>query len=173
MFLFCSKKLTRSTGTCFESETTQSSSQATEKKQIDCAKTKAGFLTNTILTCFVHPTFGRKWRVPPFPNRIAELRKARKWPRRELASRIGTTPQQIERLEKGMRRLTDVWISRIAAALDTDPASILGAFRPNQEWLLEALLECPIDLVSAPTHEEWARQLAAYLDERIKRQAAP
>jgi len=50
-------------------------------------------------------------------NNIVSLREARGWKRPELARRMGTTPQQVERLEKGTRQLTVGWIDKAAEAL--------------------------------------------------------
>src|SRR6187401_569620 len=55
---------------------------------------------------------------PGMPNRIRELRVARKLTMATLADRVGTSEQQISRIERGHRRLTDDWMRRIATALD-------------------------------------------------------
>lgn len=60
-------------------------------------------------------------------QKIAELRTQRGWSRPQLAERMGTTPQQLERLEKGQRKLTLEWIARAAAALEVDQAIIIDA----------------------------------------------
>lgn len=58
-------------------------------------------------------------------NRIAELRALRGWSRPDLARRMETTPQQLERLEKGQRRLTMEWLQRAAAALDVEVTALV------------------------------------------------
>jgi phage repressor protein C with HTH and peptisase S24 domain len=58
-------------------------------------------------------------------NNIAKLREARKWKRPELARRMGTTTQQVERLEKGSRQLTVNWIDKAAAALEVPAWEII------------------------------------------------
>lgn len=63
-------------------------------------------------------------------NNIARFREARGWQRPELAKRMGTTPQQVERLEKGQRKLTQDWIDRAAEALEVKPADIITAGMP-------------------------------------------
>jgi SOS-response transcriptional repressor LexA len=50
------------------------------------------------------------------PNRIKELRKKRGWSQDVLGSMIGTSNQQIGYLERGERRLSDPWISKLADA---------------------------------------------------------
>jgi len=59
-------------------------------------------------------------------NNIEALREQRGWKRPELARRMGTSPQQVERLEKAQRRLTTDWIDKAAAALEVTPSEIIG-----------------------------------------------
>lgn len=59
-------------------------------------------------------------------EKIASLREKRGWKRPELAQRMGTSAQQLERLEKGQRRLTTDWLERIATALEVDVRSLFG-----------------------------------------------
>jgi SOS-response transcriptional repressor LexA len=59
-------------------------------------------------------------------NRIKELREARALSQDALAQRVGTTRQTIFRLEANQRRLSDVWIAKIAKALDCDPGELLS-----------------------------------------------
>lgn len=58
-------------------------------------------------------------------NNIELFRTKRGWKRPELAKRMKTTPQQVERLEKGQRGLTLDWIDRAAEALEVTPAQII------------------------------------------------
>lgn len=58
-------------------------------------------------------------------NNIAAFRKAKGWKRPELAKRMGTSPQQIERLEKGMRNLKQEWIDKAASAFGVEPSAII------------------------------------------------
>lgn len=58
-------------------------------------------------------------------NNIAALREARGWKRPKLAELMGTSTQQVERLEKSQRRLTQDWIERAARALEVSPADII------------------------------------------------
>ncbi|HMN15693.1 MAG TPA: helix-turn-helix domain-containing protein, partial [Bellilinea sp.] len=60
------------------------------------------------------------------PNRIAELREKRGLTQDQLAQRVGTTNQTISRLERGIRRLNDVWIRGIADALGVDWTEIMN-----------------------------------------------
>jgi DNA-binding XRE family transcriptional regulator len=59
------------------------------------------------------------------PNRIRPLRLARKLTLEQVAERIGTSVQQLSRLEKGERRLNEDWMRLIATALGVGPADLL------------------------------------------------
>lgn len=59
-------------------------------------------------------------------NNIEKLREARGWARPELAKRMGTSPQQVERLEKGQRKLSQEWIDKAAHAFSVTPADIIS-----------------------------------------------
>lgn len=60
-------------------------------------------------------------------NNIEALREERGWKRPKLAALMGTTPQQVERLEKGQRKLSLEWIEKAAAAFQVDAARIIAA----------------------------------------------
>ena len=60
------------------------------------------------------------------PNNIEALREAKGWKRPKLATLMGTTPQQVERLEKGRRRLTQDWMTRAAKALGVKTTDIIA-----------------------------------------------
>ncbi len=60
-------------------------------------------------------------------NNISRLREARGWKRPELARRMSTSTQQVERLEKGSRKLSQEWIDRAAVAFDVPPTAIIEA----------------------------------------------
>ncbi len=66
-------------------------------------------------------------RTVDAPNNIAALREARDWSRPQLAEKMHTSAQQVERLEKGQRRLTQEWMERAAEALGVDPTDIMRA----------------------------------------------
>lgn len=65
------------------------------------------------------------FRAMKFPNRIRELRERAGLSQAALGTRAGTSQPQIDRLEKGERRLTDTWMRRLAAGLECDPADLL------------------------------------------------
>jgi transcriptional regulator with XRE-family HTH domain len=47
----------------------------------------------------------------------------------QLAERMGTSVQQVSRLEKGQRKLTQDWMMRASAALGIPPAALFDAPR--------------------------------------------
>lgn len=59
-------------------------------------------------------------------NRIAELRKKSGLSQRKLGELINSTGVQISRLENGERRLSTIWIERIAKALKIDPIELIS-----------------------------------------------
>lgn len=60
-------------------------------------------------------------------NRIRELREARGLSAADLADLVGTSQPQITRLERGERRLTADWMTRLARALNCTPADLMAA----------------------------------------------
>ena len=57
---------------------------------------------------------------------VRRIRKERGLTAKEFAARIGTSPPQVTRLEKGQRRLTVIWLNRIAKGLDVAINDLLG-----------------------------------------------
>lgn len=68
--------------------------------------------------------FGARLGVPSV-NNIQELRERRGWMRPEMARRMDTSPQQVERLEKSQRKLSLDWIDKAAEALSVEPWQII------------------------------------------------
>lgn len=62
-------------------------------------------------------------------NRIQELREAKGWSQADLAEAIGTSPQQIGRLEAGKRKLTVDWMTSLAQALGVGMTELLAPDR--------------------------------------------
>lgn len=58
-------------------------------------------------------------------NRLQELREAKGLTQAELANLVGTTGQQIGRLEAGKRKLTIEWMRLLAPALGVAPNDLL------------------------------------------------
>lgn len=59
-------------------------------------------------------------------NRLKELRLNAGLTQKDLAVRSGTSQAQIDRLEKGTRRMTPEWLERLAPTLSCDPLDLLG-----------------------------------------------
>lgn len=59
---------------------------------------------------------------------IERLRNEKGWSRPQLGARLTppTSGQQIEKLEKGDRRLTVDWVEKVAKALGVDPAELIA-----------------------------------------------
>jgi len=64
--------------------------------------------------------------ITAMKNRIKELRRSQGLTLQRLADQIGTTPQQINRLERGDRRLTTEWMERVAAGLEVHPTELIA-----------------------------------------------
>lgn len=58
-------------------------------------------------------------------NRLRELRERAGLSMQGLASRVGTSAPQINKLEKGERRLTLDWMTRLARGLGVEPQALL------------------------------------------------
>ncbi|MDP9412681.1 MAG: helix-turn-helix domain-containing protein [Pseudomonadota bacterium] len=82
------------------------------------------------------------------PNRIRELRSARRWSQDILALAVGCSKPQISDLERGKKPLTVEWMRRIAVALDVPPADLLSR-EDNPLLLSEAERELIARLRSA------------------------
>lgn len=63
---------------------------------------------------------------PNSPNRIAELRVSRGWTQAEYAEKVGTSPPQINRLEKGNVGLTLNWMKRLSKPFGLEPADLIA-----------------------------------------------
>jgi len=59
------------------------------------------------------------------PNRLRILRKKNGLTMKELAENMGTSQQQIDRLEKGQRKLTVEWLERFTEEFNCDVYEIL------------------------------------------------
>src|ERR1700752_670066 len=59
------------------------------------------------------------------PNRIREFRETAHLSMQALADRAGTSAPQINKLEKGERKLTVDWMIRLGRALNIDPKDLM------------------------------------------------
>lgn len=60
------------------------------------------------------------------PNRIRFWRQQKGWTLQQLAEAADTTRAQIDKLERGTRRLTVDWMVRLATPLGCDPRSLMA-----------------------------------------------
>lgn len=60
-------------------------------------------------------------------SRIRKIRESKQLTLQQVAERARTSHQQIQRLEKGERKLTVEWLQRLADALDTTVSDLLGS----------------------------------------------
>lgn len=72
------------------------------------------------------------------PNRISYLRKKRGLSMQKLAHAAGTSQQQIDRLEKGQRRLTVEWMQRLSEALDCSIVDLLPETQKDRDYAVTA-----------------------------------
>jgi transcriptional regulator with XRE-family HTH domain len=95
------------------------------------------------------------------PNRIRALRRQRGLTTVELAERADTSNQQIGRLERGERRLTQDWMDRLAEALDCAPWELLPAAPALSEEERQALADLQaLDPDTRRSYLDHLRQLA-------------
>lgn len=58
-------------------------------------------------------------------NNLLKIRKEKGFSQKELAKKAGTTYQQIQKLEKGERKLSPEWQIRLSKALDCKPIDLM------------------------------------------------
>jgi len=68
-------------------------------------------------------------------NRIKEIRTQKGMTLQQVADKAGTTKAQVMKLEKGDRRLTDVWMVRLSIAMSCDPKELLSINRTVRQSL--------------------------------------
>ncbi len=66
-------------------------------------------------------------------NRVREWREARGWSQAHLGRLIDASQPQVDRLEKGERRLTDEWLKRLAKALGVGVSELLDIAQEERE----------------------------------------
>ncbi len=114
-------------------------------------------------------------------HKVTQLRKKKGMTMRELADAVGTSQQQIDRLEKGKRRMTLDWIYSISKALDCDlidllpadyhphsgrtaRARVVGKLKDGQvEWLEDTETYCII--FGRPKNSKNLRMFAIYIED--------
>lgn len=84
-------------------------------------------------------------------NRIGVLRRERGLSLADLAKAAGTTKAQIQKLERGDRRLSLEWMERLAGALKVKPSDLLPAgsvscqHGPEEREILEIVSRLPVE----------------------------
>lgn len=64
---------------------------------------------------------------------LRRIRRERGLSSKQLAEILGTSGAQLSRLEKGKRRFTDIWLNRIAKALDVTVNELVSENATNEE----------------------------------------
>lgn len=110
-------------------------------------------------------------------NNIETLRVARGWSRPELANRMGTSGQQVERLEKGQRKLTQEWMERAAKAFgvatteiisdDVDTAPPPRSSQPDDDTVEIIQLDLSLSMGPGTLIEEFAEEEPLRLSHRF------
>ncbi len=73
------------------------------------------------------------------PRRLRDYRRERGLSMRELAERCGTSQQQIDRLEKGHRRITLEWLLKISLALECQLQQLIPEIEADSQNMLSSL----------------------------------
>lgn len=74
-----------------------------------------------------------------YGNRIREYRHQKGWSLQQLADACGTSRAQIDKLERGERRLTVDWMLRLSSPLGCDPADLLPPMKTDSGALIPAM----------------------------------
>lgn len=77
-------------------------------------------------------------------NRIRFWRQQRGWSLQQLAVAAGTTRAQIDKLERGSRRLTVDWLVRLAAPLGCDPRSLMALHESGNTHGFSEAVQTPL-----------------------------
>ncbi|MHA1523558.1 MAG: helix-turn-helix domain-containing protein [Alphaproteobacteria bacterium] len=91
---------------------------------------------------------------------IRQIRKRRGMTLKELALRVGTTPQTVQRLETANMTVSTDWLERIAQALDVRPIDLLEG-GGSQEISFLGLVDTGGRLVANRADEQYSLDIAA------------
>jgi len=80
-------------------------------------------------------------KTGPFPNRVRELRLAAGITQRELADRIGLSPGQVGKIERGENKLHSVHVERLSQALRCQRWELFSDAASATQTALLALLD--------------------------------
>lgn len=120
---------------------------------------------STVLAYRQNGVTGQCFGVTENQTPLARSRAERGLSRPKLAALAGTSPQQIERLEKGMREMTRIWADRLAPHLGVSPEflvfsterkiNVVGLASAGGDTITFADAQGPFDEVDAP---DWATE---------------
>lgn len=99
--------------------------------------------------------------MPGMDFRLKHVRKQRGLTLAELAARIGTTADQLSRLERGERQVTLGWLERIARGLNVEPVSLIGGEVIDDDE--RAWLHC-YRKMSGEERTRWLRMLVDFTE---------
>lgn len=84
-------------------------------------------------------------RIPPVPNRIAELRKAAGLSQKALGVIVGLEQSQIGKIERGQSGLQDYQVDLFAKALKVQPWEVTEVGPQRRRLLLDIFEQLPPD----------------------------
>ncbi len=85
------------------------------------------------------------------PNKIKLYRQTKGWSLQQLAEATGTSKSQIDKLEKGQRRLSVDWMVRLAKPLGCDPRDLLALRAQTPEMDTPTPRQLPVFALDLPS----------------------
>jgi len=89
------------------------------------------------------------------PNRIRFWRQQKGWTLQQLAEAASTTRAQIDKLERGSRRLTVDWMLRLAQPLGCDPRSLM---ENTNNAAIPTATTVPLYKLAAQPRQPWSNR---------------
>ncbi len=102
--------------------------------------------------------------LPVMGNRLKELRKLKGWTLERAAVEMAVSKSQYVKLERGERRLTDVYINRAATVYGVHPGAVLA--EGNEDSIDSGLAE--LFMKSPEEAERLKEDFRAALDRRLQ-----
>lgn len=90
-------------------------------------------------------------------SRLKQIRKLRGFKVTKAAEKLGITRGELHKLEKGERRLTDVWLQKLARLYDVSPLDLIsneGISIPVKHIVAAAFSEIPLPYDLPPERQE-------------------
>lgn len=85
-----------------------------------------GIISQEEIATLVTAVCATSWQVSQMGNKIKPIRVARGLTQEQLGDLVNTSKTQISRLENGSRKLSQEWLSRLAAVLDCTVGDVIG-----------------------------------------------